>query len=68
MSSLGCNALCMVISFLVLSFICLNSSLVHFRKCPKYLRGTAQVFVPLIRFWKLNEVIYFYDHIKLHKW
>ena len=50
-SSLGYNALCMVISFLVLWSICLNSSLVHLRKGPEYLmRGTAQVFIPLIRF------------------
>ena len=28
-SSPGCNALCMVISFLVLWSLCLNSSLVH---------------------------------------
>ena len=49
--SLGCNALCMVISFLVLWSICLSSSLVHLRKCPEYLtRGTAQVFIPLMRF------------------
>ena len=48
-SSLGCNALCMVISFLVLLSIC--SSLVHLRKGPEYLtRGTAQVFIPLMRF------------------
>ena len=41
----------MVISFLVLWSICLISSLVHWRKGPKYLtRGTAQVFIPLIRF------------------
>ena len=50
-SSLGCNALCMVISVLVLWFICLSSSLVHFRKGPKYqTRSTAQVFIPLISF------------------
>ena len=50
-SSPGCNALCMVISFLVLWSICLSSSLVHFRKGPEYLtRGIVQVFVPLIRF------------------
>ena len=50
-SSLGCNALCMVISFLVLWSICLSSSLVHLRKGPEYLtRGTAQVFIPLMRF------------------
>ena len=50
-SSLGYNALCIVISFLVLWSICLSSSLVHFKSVPEYLtRGTAQVFVPLIRF------------------
>ena len=43
-SSLRCNALCMVISFLVLCSICLSSSLVHFRK------GTTQLFIPLIGF------------------
>ena len=49
--SLGCNALCMVISFLVLWSICLSSSLVLLRKGPEYLtRGTAQVFIPLMRF------------------
>ena len=36
-SSLGCNALCMVISFLPLWSICLSSSLVHFRNGPEYL-------------------------------
>ena len=50
-SSLGCNALCMVISFLVFLSICLSSSLVNLRKCPEYLtRGTAQVFISLMRF------------------
>ena len=49
--SLRCNALCMVISFLVLWSIFLCSSLVHLRKGPKYLtRDTAQVFIPLNRF------------------
>ena len=48
--SLGCNVLCMVISFLVFWFICLYS-LVHFKYCPEYLtRKTAQVFIPLKRF------------------
>ena len=56
-SSLGCNALCMVISFLVLWSICLSSSLVHLRKDPEYLtRGTAQVFIPLMRFLLENFV------------
>ena len=50
-SSLGCNALCMVVSFLVLWSICFSSSLVHFKNVPKYLtRGTAQIFIPLIGF------------------
>ena len=50
-SSLGCNALYMFISFLVLKSICLSSSLVHLEKGPEYLtRNTAQVFIPLIRF------------------
>ena len=41
----------MVISSLVLWSICLSSSLVHLRKGPEYLtRGTAQVFIPLMRF------------------
>ena len=50
-SSLRCYVLCMVISFLVLWSICLSSSLVPLRKGPEYLtRGTAQLFIPLIRF------------------
>ena len=50
-SSLGCNALCVVISFLVLWSTCLSSSLIHFKNCPEYLmRGTAQVFIPFIRY------------------
>ena len=56
-SSPGCDALCMVISFLVLWSICLSSSLVHLRKGPEYLtRGKAQVFIPLIRFLQLSFV------------
>ena len=44
-SSLRCNTLCMVISFLVLWSICLSSSLAHLRKDPEYLtRSTAQVY------------------------
>ena len=50
-SSLGCNALYMVISFLVLWSICLSSHRVHLRKGPEYLtRGTVQIFIPLMRF------------------
>ena len=56
-SSLWCSVLCMVISFLVLWFIYLSSSLVHFRKGSEYLmRGTAQVFIPFIRFLQLSFV------------
>ena len=44
MSSLGCKALCIIISFLVFRSICW-SSLVHTKNGPEYLtRGTAQVF------------------------
>ena len=46
----GCNALCMVVSFLVLWSICL-SSLVHFKNGPEYLtRGTVRLFIPLTKF------------------
>ena len=56
-SSLGCNALCIVISFLVLWSICLSSSRVHLKKGPEYLtRGTAQIFIPLMRFLLLSFV------------
>ena len=50
-SSQECNALCMIINFLVLWSTCFSSSLIHFRKGLEYLmRGTAQVFIPLIWF------------------
>ena len=50
-SSLGCKALCMVISFLILWSICLSSSLLYFKKGFEYLTwGTALVFIPFIRF------------------
>ena len=50
-SFLGCKALGLVISFLVLWSICFCSPLVYLRKGPEYLTsGTAQVFIPLIRF------------------
>ena len=49
-SSLGYNALYLVI-ILVLWSICVSSFLVLFRRGPEYLTGgTAQVFIPLIRF------------------
>ena len=51
LSTLSLRCLMRVIRFLVLWSICLSSSLVHFRKGPEYLtRGTAQIFIPLIRF------------------
>ena len=41
----------MVISFLVLWYICSRSSLVYFKNGPEYLTGgVAQEFVPFIRF------------------
>ena len=53
-SFLGCKAfLCMIISFLVLCFICLSSSLVYCKNGPENLiraGGCALVFIPLIRF------------------
>ena len=50
-SSLGCNTLCMVISFLLLSSTCLSSSLVYLKEDPEHLTwGTAQAFIPLTRF------------------
>ena len=49
--SLGCNAFCIVIGFLVLWYIFFSSSLVNYKTCPEYLtRNTAQVFIILIRF------------------
>ena len=56
-SSQGCNTLCIVISFLFLWSIYLSSSLVHLRKGPEYLTsGTAEVFIPLIKFRPENFV------------
>ena len=51
MLSFGCNAFRIVISFLGLWSICWSSSLAHFKNGPEYLtRGTAQVFISLMRF------------------
>ena len=48
-SYFGCKALCFVVSFLDLLFIC--SSLVHFKNgLEKLTRGTVHVFIPLMRF------------------
>ena len=50
-SYLGCNILCMVISFLVIWSTCLSSLLAHFKNGPEYLTSrTAQVFNPLTSF------------------
>ena len=50
-SSLGCNALCIVISFLVLWLNCLSFFLLHFKNGPKDLtKRTAEVFIPSKRF------------------
>ena len=53
-SSLGCKALCIVMSFLVLWSICW-SSLINFKNGSLYLtRGTAQLFIPLMIFLPYN--------------
>ena len=46
-SSLGCNALCMVISFLVLWSICLSSSQFHFKNDPSILPGRQPRYLKL---------------------
>ena len=56
-SSLGCNALYMVISFLVLWSICLSSSLVHFRKGLKYLTRVKKGLEYLMRVKKGPEYL-----------
>ena len=57
-SCLGCNALRMVISFIVLWSICLSSSVVHFKNGPEYLtKDTALVFIALIRFLQHSFVL-----------
>ena len=49
-SSLGCNAVCMVISFLMIWSICFFS-LINFKNGPEYLtKGTALVFISFIGF------------------
>ena len=50
-SSLWCKNLSIVISFLVLWYICFWTSLVHFKKSLEYLtRWAAHVFIPFIRY------------------
>ena len=74
--SLGCNAFCIIINFLVLRSICLTSSLVHFKNGPEYLtRGTAQVlllpslvsrgFLVLLRFSYLFFHLCLFEGIRL---
>ena len=47
----GVKLWCIVISFLVLRFLCLSASFVHFKNGPKYLSSeTSQMFIPLMRF------------------
>ena len=58
LSSLGCNSLCIVIKFFVLWYICLISSLVHFRNSFEYLiRGTARMLITLMRFLRQISVL-----------
>ena len=46
----GCKALCIVMGFRVLWFICWSSSLVHFKNDTEYLtKRTAKLFIPLMR-------------------
>ena len=68
-SSLGCNALCTVISVLVLWPISLSSSLSYVRKGPEYLtRGTTQVlaryyYYLLIRAFHINVSWWFFTGV-----
>ena len=56
-SYLECNAFCMVVCFRVPWSIISNSSLVHFKYRPEYLKmETAPVFVPLISFLRHSSV------------
>ena len=56
-SSLGCKALCICMSYVLLS-ICSSPSRVYVKNCPKYLlRGTAQVLIPFVRFLLYNLVL-----------
>ena len=55
MSYFTCNALCIVIGFLVFSSIDLNFFQVHFKNGPKYLtKGTA---LPFIHFDEISAVV-----------
>ena len=55
--SMGCKALRIVMSFLVLRSICW-SYLIHFKNGSKYLtRGRAQVFISLMRFLQYSLIL-----------
>ena len=61
-----CKALCLIMSFLVLRFICW-SSLVHFNKSPEYFtKDAAQVFIPLMKFLQYDLVFSFFRGILLY--
>ena len=68
--SLGCNALCIVISFLVLWSICL-SSLIHFKNSPEYLMmgDSPGIYsfdkVSAIKFLSRVAVLNFFFHLLL---
>ena len=63
-SSLECKALCIVMSFLVLRFICWSSSLVHVMNGSEYLtRGTAHVFILLLIFLPFSLVSISFLHL-----
>ena len=59
MSFFGCNALCVIISFLVLWFICLSSSFVHFKKGPEYLLNSD---IPAVyHFYEISAADFSFD-------
>ena len=69
MLSLLCTRLLIDINFLVLWYICLSSSLVHFKKCPEYFtKGTGQVFILLMKFLQQCLVFRYYFHIFSSSW
>ena len=62
-SSCSRKALRFVIHFPALRFICLNLSLIHFKKGPEYLtRKAVQVFIPWMR---LRKIFIFFSGVLL---
>ena len=57
-SSLSCKALCIVMNFLVLRFICWSSSLVHFKNGPEYLTRGQPRYLSL--WWNSCYIIWFW--------